>query len=240
MTSSIVPVKRRGLAEQIIGQLNDLIDAGTFAVGDKLPSEPELMEKFGVGRTTVREAIRVLAHAGRLEVRQGDGTYVRAAREGHGELSDRLRSARVIEVYEVRRALELEIVRLSAVRREDDDLDRMQVLIDRLTAAADADDGHGAFLDADMELHQLLARSTKNQVLIDVHTTFASALREAVAEVTMLPGVMEACVARHERVLEALRQRDAGRAEEITAQYLQQLITALAGLLDRDRSARSA
>jgi 2-methylisocitrate lyase-like PEP mutase family enzyme len=69
---------RASLVDQVIDQLKDQITSGAWVVGDKIPPEPVLSDGIGVGRNTVREAVRALTHAGLLECRQGDGTYVRA------------------------------------------------------------------------------------------------------------------------------------------------------------------
>src|SRR5581483_9202285 len=129
------PVRRERLADQVVHQLRRRLAAGEFAVGQKLPPEPELMAQLAVGRTTIREAVRALAHAGYLDVRQGDGTYVRALDPGQDQLAERLRQARVPEVYELRRALELEMARLAALRWDGDDLARIHAALERLQAS---------------------------------------------------------------------------------------------------------
>ena len=77
-------VPRQQVVDGVIAQLEAQIEAGAFAVGDRLPTEPELMAQLGVGRSTVREAVRALAHVGLVEVRQGAGTFVRARRPAAG------------------------------------------------------------------------------------------------------------------------------------------------------------
>src|SRR5829696_1945154 len=104
---------RAPLVDQAIASLRDRVLAGVWAVGERLPAEPALAADLGVGRSTVREAVRALAHAGVLEVRQGAGTFVRAA-PAAAELALRLQRAQALEVYEVRRALEVEAAALAA------------------------------------------------------------------------------------------------------------------------------
>lgn len=70
---------RTHLVEQVASQIEELIEAGYWSVGDRIPSEMELIEKFDVSRNTLREAIRALVHAGLLETKQGSGTIVRSA-----------------------------------------------------------------------------------------------------------------------------------------------------------------
>src|SRR4051794_35724970 len=124
-------VRKHQLADQVMRHLRGQIASGKFAVGDRLPSEPQLMKQLGVGRTSIREAVRVLAHQGILEVRQGSGTFVRAA-SSSGNIVERLQNARVREVYQVRRALEVEAVRSAALARDPEDLATLRSLIDRL------------------------------------------------------------------------------------------------------------
>lgn len=231
-TRSFDPVQKQQLADQVMRQLQERIASGEFAIGDRLPSEPHLMQQLGVGRTTIREAVRVLAHIGQLEVRQGSGTYVRALSPG-GDLVDRLRQAHVSEVYQVRRALEVEIARLAALRRDDSDLVKIRKLMGRMKENL-RKGSKEAFLDADMELYAALARSTKNTVLVELHGSFANALRGALTQVMVFPGVMNACLSRHERVFRALVERDAKTAEKATAQFLERVSKLIEDLLGGD------
>jgi GntR family transcriptional repressor for pyruvate dehydrogenase complex len=229
---SLTPVRRQQLMDQVLEQLQECLARGDFAVGEKLPPEPELMAQFGVGRTTIREAIRVLAHQGMLVVRQGDGTYVRALTPAGGQLVERLRQAHVLEVYEVRRALELEMIRLAALRRDETDLVKMRELINSMRTSLELKRSKREFLDADIELHLAVAASTKNQVLIDLYRSFATALREAITQVITLPGVMEACLTRHEQTLDAIIKQDAEAAQASRLQYLDRMTGLLKQVLE--------
>jgi GntR family transcriptional regulator, transcriptional repressor for pyruvate dehydrogenase complex len=234
-----LPAQRMRLTDQVVGQLREQLAAGAFAPGDKLPPEPELMAQFGVGRTTIREAVRAIAQEGMLEVRQGDGTYVRSLAPHADRLAQRLARARVLEIYEVRRGLELEVCRLAAMRRRPEDLERMSELLIELREAIRQPDP-ARFVDADIDLHLSLAASTKNDLLVELYQSFAEVLRSAIAEVVALPGVMEACLSRHERLLQAISHRDAERACSIAAQYLERVAEALAATAARPSRTRSA
>lgn len=226
------PVRRHQLVDQVLQHLRNRIAAGEFAVGDRLPSEPQLMKQFGVGRTTIREAIRVLAASGQVEVQQGSGTYVRAATSsaGSSDLTERLRTARVREVYQVRRALEVEVVRTAALTRDDEDLARMRSLIDQLHENFRTG-SKAAFRDADMELYATLAASTKNVVLIDLYRSFSQALKDALTQVMVFPGVMRACIDRHERVYQSISEGDSQTAEIVTMQFLERVNNLIEDLL---------
>ncbi|EWM16430.1 GntR-family transcriptional regulator, partial [Kutzneria sp. 744] len=98
----LATTRRTGLVDQVIEQMRKAISSGEWPVGQRIPAEPELVSALGVGRNTVREAVRALAHAGLLEVRQGDGTFVRATSELSGAVR-RLVGDELREVLEVRR-----------------------------------------------------------------------------------------------------------------------------------------
>ena len=80
----LVTTKRTGLVDQVIEQMRELVASGEWPLNQRIPPEAELVNALGVGRNTVREAVRALAHAGLFEVRQGDGTFVRATSELSG------------------------------------------------------------------------------------------------------------------------------------------------------------
>ena len=108
--------RRAGLVDQVIEQLRTSVRNGEWPIGGRIPNEAVLVASLGVGRNTVREAVRALAHAGIFDVRQGDGTYVRATSEVSGALG-RLCGAELRDVLQVRRGLEVEGARLAAANR---------------------------------------------------------------------------------------------------------------------------
>lgn len=140
-------VKRKQIADEVAEQLQRKITAGEWSAGTKIPTEPELMKLFGVGRSTVREAVSELVHVGLLEKKQGHGTFVCQPTTSQKPLDYRLSRAEIIKVYEVRSVLELEIARLAALRRNDEDLRLMREALDRSAATLAAGDLVG-YLDA--------------------------------------------------------------------------------------------
>src|SRR5215471_3153791 len=123
----LTTTRRAPLVDQVIEQMRAAIADGDWVVDQRIPPEPELVTALGVGRNTVREAVRALAHAGLLEVRQGDGTFVRATSEISGALR-RLVGEELREVLEVRRTLEVEGARLAAKHRTPEDIAHLEAL----------------------------------------------------------------------------------------------------------------
>lgn len=114
---SNMQLSKKSLAEELAGRLQGQFMSGKFEVGEKLPPEPELMQIFGVGRSTVREAVRILSNMGFLKVRQGAGTFVERLTPPDEPMERRLGRADLHDLDEVRKILEAAIAEKAAERR---------------------------------------------------------------------------------------------------------------------------
>ena len=125
------------LSEQVVEALSVEIRAGRPAAGEKLPTEAALVEQFAVSRTVVREAVSRLKSLGIVESRQGSGVFVRQAAFAPLNFDTRLAASRqaVIQMVEVRRALEAEVAALAAQRRNATDIERIRQAIEALDEA---------------------------------------------------------------------------------------------------------
>lgn len=153
------------LSEQVAQALASEIRSGRLAAGDKLPTEAALVVQFSVSRTVVREAVSRLKSLGLVDSRQGSGVYVRAA--GFSPLNFDARYAvskqAVIQMVEVRRALEAEVAGLAAQRRTDADVLRIRAAIVALDATVAAG---GDGVDEDVKFHRAIADAAQNPFLI--------------------------------------------------------------------------
>lgn len=226
-------VRRPQLVGEVIGQLRERFTSGDFEVGEAIPSESALMAELGVGRTTLREAIRVLEYAGILEVRQGSGTFVRSL-SGTDSFATRLRQARVTEVFAVRRALELEIVRLAAMNRTMESLCSMRLALETMSQSMGAN-ADMAFLEADMAMYRVLAEATKNSVLVELHANFSKALHVALAQIIAIPEIRSGCLESHQQLIAAIADQDADHAELILRSHLDQVMKMITKLLGDTR-----
>lgn len=216
----LATTRRTGLVDQVIDQLRDSVTAGEYPVGTKIPTEPALAETLGVGRNTVREAVRALAHGGILEVRQGDGTYVRATSEVSGALR-RLCGSELREVLQVRRCLEVEGARLAATARTAEDLTELWELLarrDELQREHDVEE----FVRADAELHFAVVRSAHNTVLTELYRGLTEVVLASVATTTHDTEV--AAHIRHRGLVEAIDARDVDRAAREAGGFLDELL----------------
>ncbi|MES4902977.1 MULTISPECIES: FCD domain-containing protein [unclassified Streptomyces] len=210
---------------QVEGALRDMLREGRWQPGARLPNEVMLAAELGVGRSSVREAVRLLARDGLLDVRHGSGTFViRAEPERPGppaepDLRHLLRRARLLEVYEVRRALEVEAARLAARRTRPEDIARLTADLRRRQEAAAA--GPAAFVDADLEFHRTVVELSGNAVLLGLFTSVLPVLREALVEmVTYETGLPDLSCA-HADLLDALARGDAPAAIAATTHHLE-------------------
>ncbi|MGW3184383.1 FadR/GntR family transcriptional regulator [Kitasatospora sp. NPDC001119] len=213
---TVRPVRHRSLVEEATAELRRLIGTGEWPVGSKLPGEVELSRLLGVGRTTSREAVRVLIADGQLRARQGSGTYVAAAAPV-SEFDRELRRSEVFDVYEVRAALEVEAGRLAAQRRTEADVSALRAALAARDAAADP----AELVETDLELHRQVVRAAHNPVLIRLFDSFVDALREAaghvVADNRLHDGIeAEGITHAHRTLIEAIAAGDPDAAVAAT------------------------
>ncbi|GAA4615064.1 FadR/GntR family transcriptional regulator [Actinoallomurus liliacearum] len=215
---NLAPVPRRAaLSDQVIARLRQQITSGTWPVGSRIPTEPELVEQLGVARNTVREAVRALAHNGMLDIRQGSGTYVVATSELSGVMQRRFAEVGRRDVVEVRGALEAAAAGLAAERRTDEDLRRLDTLLERREKAWTSGD-RDAFVDADAAFHLAVVAASHNEVLAELYADLGQVIRESLREhfgAELSPeGYMD-----HSRLLAAIRAGDAATAAAEAASH---------------------
>jgi len=171
MRSSLPPALLAGaqrnvpLAVQIADQLRGRIASGDWPVGARIPSEHELTAALGASRNTVREAVRGLVHAGLLQPRPGDGTYVLATSELEVAFRRRARAERATHVLEVREALEIHAARLAAVRADDAVVAALGARLDERDAQDDVD----SFREVDLRFHLEVVAAARNPLLLELY-----------------------------------------------------------------------
>ena len=174
---------RTSLSDTVAQELLKKIQTGEFGPGAKLPTEPALSEQFGVSRTVVREAISRLKNEGAVEPRQGSGVYV--SEQGHLRplriQFDQASSAdAVLQIVELRRAIDAEVAALAATRRTPRQLKAIETALKGIEADVKAG-GDGVL--ADVMFHRSIAEATGNPFLLQT-LAFLSQYLEAATAVT--------------------------------------------------------
>jgi|SRR5579884_413965 len=213
-------VKRTPLVAEVMTRIGDLIHAGTYAPGAKLPSERELREELEVGRSTVREALRGLEVLGLIELRHGRGAFVRAARPQpwSAPIMAGADGWQLERVTEARLALETAAATLAAVRRSDEQL---ALIAAQLTAFEQAilSDDLSALVLADVTFHEqiadaanpVLAAMLKSVVVLGIQ-----ARRKSLSKRERRPSVLD----RHRRIFSAIADRDPQTAKVQMEEHL--------------------
>ncbi|WP_432189590.1 FadR/GntR family transcriptional regulator [Streptomyces sp. Tue6028] len=186
------------LADRVAAILAEEIESGRLAEGDKLPTEVELVKQLGVSRTVVREAVSRLRNAGLVEPRQGRGVFVlpRRTRPLDLEAESARTKAKVLQIVEVRSALEGEAAALAATRATPAALARMRQALDAIDAAVGSG---GDGVEEDLAFHRSIAESTGNAVLVSTVGYLGEVARSGIR-------VTRANEARRGDFIEAVRQ----------------------------------
>jgi len=195
------------MTEHAIGEIRRAISTGVWPVGSRIPSEAQLGEELGVGRTSVREAIRALSHAGLLVAKHGDGTYVRATDEGRVALGRRFRSATARDVIEARRGIDVIAAQLAARNHLDADLPALRASFEERARAIEKQDAD-AFADADSAFHDMVARLSHNEIVIDLYTGLGEVIKATVRPDHCPTGYADDAEGSHRQLLHSIENRD--------------------------------
>ncbi|WP_349846600.1 FadR/GntR family transcriptional regulator [Bacteroides cellulosilyticus] len=171
---SIMIIQKKSLADMIAETLKQQITEGTYRVGDKLPTEPELMKTFGVGRSSVREAVKLLVNMGVVRVQQGSGTFV-AVPSNNDDVNIKMSTADRTELDEVRKILDIAIVEKAVARRTEKDIERMRASLEKRKVNAEK----GLLeecIEADLNFHIAIADAAHNRILADIYRSAATHL----------------------------------------------------------------
>jgi GntR family transcriptional repressor for pyruvate dehydrogenase complex len=223
----IQPVHRVSLSDKIVEQIIDLISRDVLKPGDRLPSERDLCKRFGVGRTSLREALRSLTVMGILEGRVGEGTFVNQGNGKHLEKTLQwgilLDEKRVQDLIETRLMLESESARLAATRATDQDLQLIGETVDGMAHTLSRPE---AYLAHDLEFHLLIAQASKNSILCSLLGTTRGYLQEwikrTLGQESNATAQMRAelSVRQHEMVVEALSVGNAEQARQAMSDHI--------------------
>jgi len=164
------------LSDKVAAKIQEDIRLQKYRKGEKIPSEPELMKTYGVGRSSIREAIKSLAIAGILSVQQGSGTFV-SQELPQEQLQQRLIRADFEEINAVRRLLEEELVKLAADRATSEDLEAIEKHLEQRRKAILEEDLQ-ACTNADIAFHLQIASASHNTVLADLYRSFTATMRQ--------------------------------------------------------------
>jgi DNA-binding FadR family transcriptional regulator len=209
---SLSKVSRTTLVDEVIGAIRRMVAEEGWSPGTKLPSEQELGRQLGVGRSTVREALRVLGHLGLVESRSGLGTYVLDRNVKHSRLEHPQTPQGLHELYEFRKSLEVPAARAAAERRTDDQMAKIRSAW-AACARAVLDDSAAEFAQLDYEFHFRIIEAAQNRFAVEA---YRSTLHQAFPQYVQLilgQGALRSMLNFHDELIAAIERRDTEAAE---------------------------
>jgi GntR family transcriptional repressor for pyruvate dehydrogenase complex len=212
-------ISPRKIYEEIAEQIKQQIVSGRLQPGQKLPSTRELTESYQVGRSTMREALSMLKAMGLIEIRQGEGCFVRGMDDRELEVPqfEHLFTSMnaVFDLLEARKALETANAGLAATKRDNIDLERLEHIL----ADMDSELGTEAVGEKqDMRFHLALAEATHNPIMVKLLETISAQVEVTIRETRRLllyrnTSLTQRFWVEHKAIFEAIRDRDAARAQ---------------------------
>jgi len=201
--------------------------------------ERELAEVFRVSRSSVREALRSLESQGFIESRQGDGTYI--ASKPIESLVRPLATVILTEkddqmdLFEMRRMIEPDLAYLAAERATEEEIAMMEKVLDLQEEKISRGESG---TDVDKSFHYIMARAARNKALLRVTDNVMDLLAESREQYLQVEGRPQKSILRHREVLEAIRARDPGRAEQCMLEHLMDIEISLFGASEGRKSKR--
>ncbi|MDR7484684.1 MAG: FadR/GntR family transcriptional regulator [Armatimonadota bacterium] len=222
-SGQVQPIERRKVYELVAERLVVLISERGLRPGHPLPTERELMQTFRVGRSSVREALRMLESRGLIRP-SANGAFEVA--EYGNPLSHslhfllELEEASLPEIYEVRKTLEVESAGLAAQRRTAEDLEQMARAVAEMEAGLSSQD---RYITADLQFHLAVASATRNRVALRMMHAVRDLLQQALARIYHIPGSPQRSILQHRAILDAIAAGDADGARQRMREHLQRV-----------------
>lgn len=217
------PIERIPVVIQVMQNLERLITERNLKPGDQMPTEKEVCQLFGVGRSTVREAYKMLQVQGKLQSRQGKGSFLTDTDHGPSEYTRnwfKEHSARITDYMEVRLALEPTAIRLAAARATPAELEQIEALHADFCEAANQQNAI-AMATFDEQFHAAVTRAAHNTLLNKLQEDISGCFRDyRIRSFAVQQNAVHA-IEPHRAILDALRKRDGQAGEEAVRHHLQ-------------------
>ncbi len=204
-----IGVKRYSLSKQVADELESRIEAGEYQVGQKIPTEIELMEMYNVSRNTIREAVQSLVSAGVLVVKQGDGTYVKSNNRFDANMNRKFMQVTEKEILEAHNAIEIAIVQFAARRRTQEDLDKIR---EAFRVTNQRGDSLEFYLNADLKFHLAIAEASHNKILEALYRSMLVYIEKNIKESLTNVGDLREITQFHDDLYHAIVEQDATKA----------------------------
>jgi len=234
------PIRRVRLYENAVDQIQTLILRKKYKAGDRLPSERSLAEQFHISRHSLREALRILDVMGLIEIKVGDGIYVKEVNflpyieSVNLSISSRLQMERdsFIKLWEVRKILEIGMVDLSPRQITEPFLKGLWRCIEEMEKNIGNQD---VFVSSGIRFHRLIAEAGQNEILILIWDTLANLIRRSHDKIYRIARSPRRSLLAHKRIYLALKRRNVQKAVEAMKQHMSEEEEALVAALEKGK-----
>ncbi len=216
----IQPIEKKTVVDIIVDQIKELVVKGELKPGNKLPSERKLAEMFDVSRPAIREALKVLISLGIVD-RRNEGSYI--SNNMLKSIQDPLLFNLLIEesdfreLFEARKIIELEIVKLAIENITSKGLKKLE---DNINNTEDNLDKPKKFTELDIKFHISMAEAAGNSVLLIFLHTIRSLLKQSIVKLLGQGNMMEIALEYHRKIFEAIKTGDEEKAKEYLLSHL--------------------
>lgn len=226
------PIETSDVPSLVVNQIISAIQNGKLEKGDRLPSERDMAKMFGIGRPSLREALNTLAVLGVLEIRRGDGTYVKSTSTGARVATKAIELLQAdynpFITLEARLLLEPNIANIASKRAESQDLAAIQSLLPKMEERSKENKPLG---DLDLDFHVYIARATKNPLIEQVarfllNSWIGKGRRwdELQYDVIKQGGRLAKYVNQHRKIYEAIKKKDSEQSECEARNHIETLL----------------
>lgn len=219
-TKKLSRIAKTSLVDEVIAAMREMLGKEAWSPGTKLPSEQELSRQLGVGRSTVREALRVLGHLGLVESRSGLGTYVIDRGMPRGNFPSEQSADSLVQLYEFRKALEIPAARAAAERRTYEQITQIKAAWRDCELAVKRDSAD-EFAALDYNFHFSIIKAAQNQYAIAAYGGIADAFARNVTLI-LGQGQLRSMLHFHDDLIDAIERRDPeGAVREAEANFVE-------------------
>ena len=235
------PIRRVRLYENAVDQIQTLILNQKYKPGDRLPSERGLAEQFHISRHSLREGLRILDVMGLIEIKVGDGIYVKGVdflpyiESLNLSIGSRLQIERdtFVKLWGARKILEVGMVELAVKRATEPFLKSLWCCIEEMKKNIDHQD---AFISAGIRFHRLIAEIAQNEILILIWDMLSNLMRKSQSKIYRISWSPQRALHAHKRIYLALKAKDSRKAVEAMKHHMLEEEKALVAALEKGKA----
>ena len=240
VVGTMKPIERISIVDQVINNLKDYIVEQNVAVGDKMPTEKEICEMYSVGRSTAREAYRMMQAIDMIDVKRGKGAYFKGVPSERTDDSCvacwfKEHGQRLTSIMEVRMGIETMTTRLAIQRISDRQLEQLRVIHDLFMQSAKARN-YVKMAFYDEELHHKIAEASGNELLIRMEKIIAECIVDYRVQTYLLPDNADHAITTHEALIGAFEKRDVEAGVALMTEHIENSLEDMEAIVQEKES----